>query len=99
MLYKIILKRIIHKINNLYENITNNKMSNNDQQLVDHLFQQIFVQQLRCTHFDTVKPKPSSNSVWNKSSDEIAILNLAVAKYKKYYQDKAEEVKTKLNEK
>jgi hypothetical protein len=74
-------------------------MSNKDQQLVDHLFQQIFVQQLRCTHFDTLNPKPSSNSVWNKSSDETAILNLAVTKYKKYYQDKAEEVKTKLSDK
>ena len=74
-------------------------MSNKDQQLVDHLFQQIFVQQLRCTHFDTVKPKPSYNSVWNKSSDEAAILNLAIDKYKRYYHDKAEEVKIKLSEK
>ena len=74
-------------------------MSNNDQQLVDHLFQQIFVQKLRCTHFDAVKPKPSANSIWNKSSDETAILDSAVAKYKKYYQDKADELKTQLNKK
>lgn len=74
-------------------------MINNDQQLVDHLFQQIFVQKLRCTHFDGVKPKPSANSVWNKSSDETAILDRAVGKYKKYYQNKAEELKKKLREK
>ena len=46
-----------------------------------------------------MKPKPSTNSIWNKSSDETAILDSAVAKYKKYYQDKADELKTQLNEK
>ena len=71
-------------------------MSNNDQQLVDHLFEQIFVQKLRCTHFDTINPNLSSNSVWNKSSDEKAILELTINKYKKYYQDKMEELKNVL---
>ena len=71
-------------------------MSNNDQQLVDHLYQQIVVQKQRCDHFDTMKPKPSSESVWNKSRDETIILYIAVSKYKKYYQDKAAELKNKL---
>lgn len=74
-------------------------MSNNDQQLVDHLFEQIFVQKLRCTHFDTINPNLSSNSVWNKSSDEKAILELTINKYKKYYQDKIEELKKVLSDK
>lgn len=74
-------------------------MSNNDQQLVDHLFQQIFVQKLRCTHFNTVQPSPSVNSVWNKSSDETKILDMAVNNYKKYYQDKADALKTYIEEK
>ena len=74
-------------------------MSNNDQQLVDHLFQQIFVQKLRCTHFNTINPKPSSNSVWNKSSDEKAILELTINNYKKYYQNKIEELKKILSDK
>jgi len=71
-------------------------MSNKDQQLVDHLFEQIFVQKLRCNHFDTIAPNLSSNSVWNKSSDEKAILELVINKYKKYYQDKIEELKNVL---
>lgn len=74
-------------------------MSNNDQQLVDHLFEQIFVQKLRCTHFDTTSPNLSSNSVWNKSSDEKAILELTINKYKKYYQNKIEELKKLLSDK
>lgn len=72
-------------------------MSNNDQQLVDHLFEQIFVQKPRCTHFDTINPNLSSNSVWNKSSDEKAILDLTLNKYKKYYKDKMEELKNVLS--
>jgi len=35
--------------------------------------------------------------VWNKSSDEKAILELVINKYKKYYQDKMEELKNILN--
>ena len=73
-------------------------MSNKDQQLVDHLFEQIFVQKLRCTHFDTINPNLSSNSVWNKSSDEKAILELTINNYKKYYQHKIEELKNVLTE-
>ena len=74
-------------------------MSNKDQQLVDYLFEKIFVQKLRCTHFDTINPNLSSASLWNKSSDERVILKLATFKYKKYYQDKIEELKTLLTEK
>jgi hypothetical protein len=74
-------------------------MSNNDQQLVDHLFEQIFVQRLRCTHFNTINPSLSSKSIWNKSSDEKAILELVISKYKKYYQDKIEYLKTLLVDK
>lgn len=67
-------------------------MSNNDQRLVDYLFEQIFIQKLRCNHFDTINPNISSNSVWNKSRDEKAILELTLNRYKKYYKDKMKEL-------
>ena len=44
-------------------------MSNNDQQLVDHLYNTIFVQQLRCNYFESVGGKHAFNSVWNKHTD------------------------------
>lgn len=72
-------------------------MSNNDQQLVDHLYNTIFVQKLRCKHFNSVG-QHASNSVWNKHSDEKKILDKMVDQYKKYYKDKVEDLKTKLHD-
>lgn len=71
-------------------------MSSTDQHLVDYLFEQIFVQRLRCTHFNSISPQTSTNSIWNRHSDEIKILDLMVQQYKKYYINKAEQIKTKL---
>lgn len=73
-------------------------MSNNDQHLVDHLFEQIFTQQSRMIHFDSISQRMSNNSVWNKSGDEKAILDMMVKKYKQYFINKVEKMKTKLNE-
>lgn len=72
-------------------------MSNNDQLLVDHLYNAIFVQQLRCNHFNSVGQQ-ATNSVWNKQADEKKILDNMVNQYKKYYKDKVEELKTQLLE-
>ena len=70
-------------------------MNDNEQQLVDHLYNTIFVQQLRCNYFNSVGNQ-SNNSVWNKYSDEKKILDIMVEKYKNYYRIKAEDLKTKL---
>ena len=67
-----------------------------DQQLVDHLYNTIFVQKHRCDHFD-FGCKNATNSIWNKYTDEKKILDNMVEKYKKYYKDKAEELKPKLH--
>ncbi len=67
-----------------------------EQKLVDFLYENIFIQQIRCDHFNTVGAQP--NSVWNKHTDEKKILNNMVEKYKKYYKNKAEEIKNKIEE-
>jgi hypothetical protein len=72
-------------------------MSNNDQQLVDHLYNAIFVQQLRCDHFNLAGHQ-TSNSVWNKHADEKKILDNMIEQYKKYYKDKVMVLKTQLND-
>ena len=43
-------------------------MSNNDQQFVDYLYNNIFVQLLRFNYFDS-SCKQYNNSIWNKYSD------------------------------
>jgi hypothetical protein len=70
-------------------------MSNKDQFLVDHLYNTIFVQQLRCDHFNSLG-KQINNSVWNKHADEKKILDNMVNKYKKYYKDRVDVLKTHL---
>ena len=70
--------------------------SNRDQQLVDYLYNAIFVQKTRCNHFNAVGPQ-AVNSVWNRHSDENKILNDMVENYKQYYIDKVEELKITLN--
>lgn len=72
-------------------------MSNNDQLLVDHLYNAIFVQQLRCNHFNSVGQQ-ASNSVWNKHADEKKIIDNMVDQYKKYYKDKVEKLKNQLHD-
>lgn len=72
-------------------------MSNNDQQFVDYLYNNIFVQLLRFNYFDS-SGKQSNNSIWNKYSDEKKILDNFVDRYKKYYKNKAEILKTVLYE-
>jgi hypothetical protein len=72
-------------------------MSNNDQHLVDHLYNTIFIQQLRCNHFNSVG-QLSSNSIWNKHSDEKQILDKMVEKYKNYYKTKIDILRYQLND-
>lgn len=72
-------------------------MDNNDQKLVDFLYEQIFVQQLRCNYFETLG-QTTPNSVWNRVSDEKNILNIMITNYRQYYTDKAELIKIKLCE-
>ena len=71
-------------------------MDNSDQQLVDILYENIYIQQIRCDYFNTIGVQ--SNSIWNKHTDEKKILDNIIEKYKKYYHDKAEEIKNKLSE-
>jgi hypothetical protein len=70
-------------------------MSNNDQLLVDHLYNMIFVQQLRYKHFNLTGQRVN-NSVWKKNADEKKILDNMVGQYKKYYKDKVDTLKTRL---
>jgi hypothetical protein len=71
-------------------------MSNTeDQKLVDFLYENIFTQKLRCDYFNM---GVQTNSVWNKYTDEKQLLDNMVDKYKKYYQNKAEEIRKKLGE-
>ena len=71
-------------------------MSNNDQQLVDHLYNAIFVQQLRCNHFESSGQQPAT-SIWNRYIDEKKILNATVEQYKNYYKNKIDTLKTELH--
>ena len=71
-------------------------MSNNDQQIIDHLYNTIYTQQIRCDQFyNGYQP---TNSVWNRYTDEKKILDSLVHKYKKFYINKAEELKNKILE-
>ena len=70
-------------------------MSNKDQQLVDHLYNTIFVQLHRYNYFNSIGKIPN-NSVWNKKTDEKKILDIFVDKYKDYYKNKVEDLKLKL---
>jgi hypothetical protein len=72
-------------------------MRNNDQLLVDHLYNTIFIQHMRCDHFNSVGPQVR-NSIWNKHSDEKKILDNMVDKYKNYYKDMAEKLKIHFND-
>lgn len=72
-------------------------MNSIDQKLVDFLYENIFTQKIRCDHFNTLVPQ-LANSIWNKHTDEQKILDRMVQKYKKYYHDKAEEIREKLIE-
>lgn len=71
-------------------------MNSFDQKLVDFLYENIFSQKIRCDYFNKIGIQ--ANSVWNKHIDEKKILDNMIEKYKKYYHDKAEEIKVKLEE-
>ena len=71
-------------------------MNINDQQIVDHLYSQIFMQQFRYNYFNKITSKQHINSVWNKTSDEKEILKSMVESYKNFYKNKAEYIKTQL---
>ena len=71
-------------------------MNSNDQQYVDHLYRQIFAQQVRFNHFNAIVY--NTKSVWNRSRDEKEILDKMVLAYKKFYSDKAVILKTKFEE-
>jgi len=72
-------------------------MSSVDQRLVDYLFEQIFVQKLRCINYNL-----DSQTTTNKSKKitrlENKILDKMVEKYKEYYKNKALKIKEKLGE-
>ena len=69
---------------------------NTNQKLVDFLYESVLDQKLRCDYFSNIGTC-HNNSVWNKNVDERRILDRLVDRYKKYYIDKADEVKQKLN--
>jgi len=71
-------------------------MSINDQLLVDYLFQQIYVQKLRCTHFNKLSKKSPCDM--NETKNEKNILNLVIENYKEYYKNKAKQLKKELGE-
>lgn len=71
---------------------------NNDQYYIDQLYALISAQRLRYNHFYTIIPQPSTNSVWNRTSDEKSILDKMIDTYKGYYRSKCEELKTKFGE-
>ena len=70
-------------------------MSNLDQQLVDCLYNAIYVQKLRFNYFNGVGTQVK-NSVWNKHSDEKLLLDITVHKYKNYYKEKINNMKLEL---
>jgi hypothetical protein len=71
-------------------------MSNRDQHLIDHLYNTVCLQKLRCDFFynGTIQ----ANSIWNKYTDEKKILDITVNNYKNFYKNKVEELKTKVSE-
>jgi len=66
-----------------------------DQSFIDQLYYNLFEQTLRYTHFNISVP---SNSVWNKSIGEKNVLERLVKIYKKFHEDKAEEIRIKIGE-
>ena len=64
-------------------------MSRNDQLLVDHLYNTIFVQKIRCTHF---------TSVGQQYNNEKKILDNMVEKYKTFYKNKIDLLKVQLEQ-
>ena len=71
-------------------------MSNNDQRLIDHLYNAVCLQKLRCDYFYHTNQQP--NSVWNKYTDEKKMLDINIISYKNFYKNKVEELKTKVTE-
>lgn len=68
----------------------------NIQQLVDHLYNSIFIQKIRCDHFTKCGVQPI-NSIWNKHSDEQAILHALIERYVDFYRKKAVNLKNILD--
>jgi hypothetical protein len=68
---------------------------NIDQQIIDCLYNNIYLQEIRCNKFRT---GIQANSVWNKYTEEKKILDTLIEKYKNFYKNKAQELKSKLFE-
>lgn len=71
-------------------------MSNNDQLLIDHLYNAVCSQKLRCDYFYNTNQQPKS--IWNKYTDEKKILEITMNNYKNFYKNKIEELKLKVTE-
>lgn len=69
---------------------------NIDQQLIDHLYNSIYLQEIKCNQSKTGIIQV--NSVWNKYTEEKKFLDTLVEKYKNFYKNKAVELKKKLFE-
>ena len=67
-----------------------------EQQLIDNLYNAIYLQEIRCNQYITSVKQV--NSVWNKYPDEKKFLDILVEKYKNFYKNKATELKTKVLE-
>ena len=67
-----------------------------EQQLIDNLYNAIYLQEIRCNQYITTVKQV--NSVWNKYPDEKKFLDFLVEKYKNFYKNKATELKTKVLE-
>ena len=68
---------------------------NIDQQIIDCLYNNIYLQEIRCNKFRT---GIQANSVWNKYTEEKKILDTLIEKYKNFYKNKAQELRSKLFE-
>jgi hypothetical protein len=66
-----------------------------DQSFIDQVYYNLFEQTLRYNQFYI---NLHSNSVWNKSIGEKNVLESLVKIYKKFYYDKAEEIRIKIGQ-
>ena len=71
-------------------------MSNSDQQLIDLLYNNIYMQKIKCEYYFNKHISP--DSMWNKHTDEHNIMELYIKKYKQFYIDKSNELIIKLIE-
>jgi len=68
---------------------------NIDQQIIDYLYNSIYLQEIKCNQCKTCI---QVNSVWNKYTEEKKFLDTLVEKYKNFYKNKVVELKKKIFE-